>query len=124
MEGSIIAPLNASFPPCKYVVSRIHLAEVSGYHKIILPVSLPINFPLNTKDSVFLFGSTYAIQSKEKIKIKIKKVYFMQLKFLANVKVFAMAGYFVFRYAGTEADFCFVAEDNYKCSTALRCDEN
>ena len=41
-----------------------------------------------------------------------------------NVQVFAMAGHFVFRYAGTEADFCFVAEDNYKCSTALRRDEN
>jgi len=40
------------------------------------------------------------------------------------VQVFAMAGHFVFRYAGTEADFCFVAEDNYKCSTALRRDEN
>jgi hypothetical protein len=35
-----------------------------------------------------------------------------------------MAGHFVFRHAGTEADFCFVAEDNYKCSTALRRDEN
>jgi hypothetical protein len=43
---------------------------------------------------------------------------------VANVQVFAMAGHFVFRYAGTEADFCFVAKDNYKCSTALHHDEN
>jgi hypothetical protein len=41
-----------------------------------------------------------------------------------NVQVFAMAGHFVFRYAGSEADFCFVAEHNYQGSTALRGDEN
>jgi hypothetical protein len=42
----------------------------------------------------------------------------------ANVQVFAMAGRSVFHYAVTEADFCFVAEDNYNCSPALRRDEN
>ena len=35
-----------------------------------------------------------------------------------------MAGHFVFRYAGTDADFCFVAEDNYKCSIAFGRDDN
>jgi hypothetical protein len=30
-----------------------------------------------------------------------------------------MAGHSVFRHADTEADFYFVAEDNYKCSTAF-----
>jgi hypothetical protein len=29
-----------------------------------------------------------------------------------NESVFAMAGYFMFRHAGTEADFCFIVEDN------------
>jgi len=29
----------------------------------------------------------------------------------ANESVFAMAGYFMFRHAGTEVDFCFVVED-------------
>lgn len=29
-----------------------------------------------------------------------------------NESVFAMAGYFVFRHACTEADYCFIAEDN------------
>jgi hypothetical protein len=36
------------------------------------------------------------------------------IKFAYNVQVFVMAGHFVFHYAGAEADFCFVAEDNYK----------
>jgi hypothetical protein len=49
------------------------------------------------------------------------RVSFLQLPLTIGI---AMAGHFVFRYAGTEADFCFVAEDNYKCSTALRRDEN
>ena len=48
----------------------------------------------------------------------------MLSKVTANVQVFAMAGHFVFRYARTKADFCFVAEDKYKYSTALRRDEN
>jgi hypothetical protein len=30
----------------------------------------------------------------------------------ANESVFAMAGYSVFRHAGTEADFCFIVEEN------------
>ena len=30
----------------------------------------------------------------------------------ANESVFAMAGYSVFRHADTEADFCFIVEDN------------
>ena len=29
-----------------------------------------------------------------------------------NESVFAMAGYFMFRHAGTEVDFCFIDEDN------------
>ena len=29
-----------------------------------------------------------------------------------NESVFAMAGYSVFRHAGTEVDFCFIVEDN------------
>ena len=32
-----------------------------------------------------------------------------QFKATANVQAFATAGHFLFRYAGTEADFCFVA---------------
>jgi hypothetical protein len=30
----------------------------------------------------------------------------------ANESVFAMAGYFMFRHAGTEVDECFIVEDN------------
>ena len=32
-----------------------------------------------------------------------------------NESVFAMAGYSVFRHAGTEVDFCFIVEDNICC---------
>jgi hypothetical protein len=33
----------------------------------------------------------------------------------ANVKVFAMAGYSVFRHACTDADFYFIVEDTFCC---------
>ena len=33
----------------------------------------------------------------------------------ANESVFAMAGYSVFRHAGTEVDLCFIVEDNICC---------
>jgi len=33
----------------------------------------------------------------------------------ANESVFAMAGYSVFRHAGTEVHFCFIVEDNICC---------
>jgi len=32
-----------------------------------------------------------------------------------NESVFAMAGYSVFRHAGTEVYFCFIVEDNICC---------
>ena len=33
-------------------------------------------------------------------------------KIAHNESVFAMAGYSVFRHAGTKVDFCFIVEDN------------
>ena len=32
-------------------------------------------------------------------------------KMAGNESVFAMAGYFMFRHAGTEANYCFIVED-------------
>jgi hypothetical protein len=40
-----------------------------------------------------------------------------------NESVFAMAGYSVFRHAGTEVDFCFIVEDNI-CSLNINVKPN
>jgi hypothetical protein len=34
------------------------------------------------------------------------------IRIVANESAFAMAGYSVFRHTGTEADYCFIFEDN------------
>jgi hypothetical protein len=51
-------------------------------------------------------------------------IYLTRLSIATNESVFAMAGYFMFRPADTEVEFCFFAENNYKCSIALGHDDD